>query len=163
MLKVININDSKLKMVSEPITDFDENLRTLVREMFETMYATNGIGLAAVQVGVLKRLFIIDIPEKKQNYIMINPVITAYSEEKTCSEEGCLSLPGVLREVNRSKNISVDFYNIDGKKETLKATGLLSICIQHEFDHLNGIMFIDRLAPEEMINAISEFREKSKK
>ena len=125
--------------------------------MFKTMYFSNGIGLAAVQVGVLKRLITIDVP-KFGKYTMINPKIIYKSEEKSSYEEGCLSLPGIASMVERSKNITVEFMDIDGKIKKKDADGLLATCIQHEIDHLDGILFVDRLLPEEKLNKIKEYK-----
>jgi len=158
MLKVIDIDDVRLRQVSLEVAKIDTEIVNLVKDMFESMYMNRGIGLAAVQVGVLKRLFVIDIPELEVQYVMINPKIVKYSEKKIEYEEGCLSIPGVNADVFRSKEIVVDYTDIEGNSKRLKAKDLLSVCIQHENDHLDGIVFIDRLEPEIKLQKIKEFR-----
>ena len=117
--------------------------------MLKTMYAAPGIGLAAVQIGILKRLVVIDISkedQKKNPLFLINPVITYKSKNTSIYEEGCLSLPGHFAEIERPSECSVDYIDYNGKEKKLKADGLLATCIQHEVDHLNGVLFIDYLS-----------------
>jgi peptide deformylase len=121
------------------------------------MYAGNGIGLAAVQLGVLKRVFVMDVPNFGK-YELINPVILDRSLDTDCHEEGCLSIPGIAAEVTRPKEVTVEYINLEGKKKKLKAKGLLAVCIQHEFDHLEGILFVDRLKSEERLEKLKEYR-----
>ncbi len=141
--------DTILRKKSEPIEKVDIEIRKLLDDMLETMYSAPGIGLAAVQVGILKRLVVIDISKeekKKEPLFLINPEITFKSEKKSTYEEGCLSLPGHFAEIERPAACSVSFIDYSGKKKELKAEGLLATCIQHEIDHLNGILFIDYLS-----------------
>ena len=124
-------------------------LRLLLDDMLETMYAAPGIGLAAVQVGILKRLIVIDISkdkEKKNPIFLINPEIIFKSKKTSIYEEGCLSLPGYFAEIERPEECHIKYIDYDGKKKEMKANGLLATCIQHEIDHLNGKLFIDYLS-----------------
>ena len=141
--------DPILREKSLPVEKVDSDLQKLLNEMLETMYAAPGIGLAAVQVGILKRLIVIDISkekEKKNPLFLINPEITFRSEKTSIYEEGCLSLPGHFAEIERPAPCHVDYVDYNGKKKAFKAKGLLATCIQHEVDHLNGVLFIDYLS-----------------
>lgn len=156
MLKVITYDDELLNKKSEKIDKIDKNVKMLAQDMFEVMYFSNGIGLAAVQVGILKRMFVVDVPDHGK-YVMINPKIIEKSKDVVIYEEGCLSLPGIANEIERAKIITVEYQDLDGNKKTLKAADLLATCIQHEYDHLEGILFIDRLSPERRLKKIKEF------
>ena len=141
--------DPILRKKSEKLEKVDDELRGLLDDMLETMYAAPGIGLAAVQVGILKRLIVIDISkdkEEKKPLFLINPEIISLSNQKSVYEEGCLSLPGHFAEIERPAECRIKFIDYDGKEKELKANGLLSTCIQHEVDHLNGVLFIDYLS-----------------
>ena len=141
--------DPILRKKSEPVLKVDLNLQNLMNDMLETMYSAPGIGLAAVQIGILKRLIVIDISkenEKKNPLFLINPQIIKKSKETSLYEEGCLSLPGHFAEIERPAECSLDYIDFDGKKKNLKAKGLLATCIQHEIDHLDGVLFIDYLS-----------------
>ncbi len=147
--KIIIEPDDILRKKSENLENVDDESRKLLDDMLETMYAAPGIGLAAVQIGILKRLIVIDISkeDKKRNPIfLINPKITYKSKKTSIYEEGCLSLPGHFAEIERPAECHIDFIDYEGKKKNLKAKGLLATCIQHEIDHLNGILFIDYLS-----------------
>ena len=147
--KIVIEPDPILRKESEPIEKFDNDLRKLLDDMLETMYAAPGIGLAAVQVGILKRLIVIDISkdkEKKNPLFLINPQIVSKSKNTSIYEEGCLSLPGHFAEVERPAECQINFIDYNGKKKKISAKGLLSTCIQHEVDHLNGVLFIDYLS-----------------
>ena len=138
-----------LRQKSLPVHQVGTEEQKLMDDMLETMYAAPGIGLAAVQVGILKRLIVIDISkdkEKKNPLFLINPEIIFRSEKTSIHEEGCLSLPGHFAEIERPAECQVKFINYEGKEKELKADGLLATCIQHEVDHLNGILFIDYLS-----------------
>ena len=138
-----------LRQKSLPVEKVDLDLQKLMDDMLETMYAAPGIGLAAIQIGILKRLVVIDISkekEKRQPIFLVNPEITYRSKETSVYEEGCLSLPGQFAEVERPAECSVKYIDYFGKEKELKANGLLATCIQHEIDHLNGILFIDYLS-----------------
>jgi len=141
--------DPILRKKSENLEKVDDELRGLLDDMLETMYSAPGIGLAAVQVGVLKRLIVIDISkekDKKNPLFLINPEIISRSNKTSIYEEGCLSLPGHFAEIERPAECHVKYIDYSGKEKEIKANGLLSTCIQHEVDHLNGILFIDYLS-----------------
>ena len=142
--------DPILRKKSQSLENVDNDLRKLLDDMLETMYEAPGIGLAAVQIGILKRLIVIDISkkedQKKNPLFLINPVITYKSKNTSSYEEGCLSLPGHYAEIERPSECHLEFLDYNGKKKKLEAQGLLATCIQHEVDHLNGILFIDYLS-----------------
>ena len=141
--------DPILRKKSQKLENVDNELRALMDDMLETMYAAPGIGLAAVQIGILKQIIVIDVSkknEKKNPIFLVNPKITFKSKKTSIYEEGCLSLPGYFAEIERPAECYVDYINYDGKKKNLKAEGILATCIQHEIDHLNGILFIDYLS-----------------
>ena len=138
-----------LRKKSEILEKVDDELRGLLDDMLETMYSAPGIGLAAVQVGILKRAIVIDVSkdkEKKNPFFLINPEIISKSKNTSTYEEGCLSLPGYFAEIERPAECQVKYIDYFGKEKEIKATGLLSTCIQHELDHLNGVLFIDYLS-----------------
>ena len=147
--QILTIPDPLLRKVSEPVKAFNSELKNLMDDMLETMYAAPGIGLAAVQVGILKRIIVIDLAkegEKKTPLFIVNPKITSKSKELISYEEGCLSIPNQFAEVKRPSSCKLNFLDYDGKEKELSADGLLATCIQHEIDHLNGILFIDHLS-----------------
>lgn len=150
MLDILKYPDERLKQVSTPVERFDASLHQLLDDMAVTMYHSNGIGLAAPQVGQFIRLFIIDIASVDSNskhlQEFINPKISN-GEGKTVFEEGCLSVPGVTEEVVRKEKITVTFHDRFGKEQQLTTDGLLAVAIQHENDHLDGVLFLDRLSP----------------
>ena len=146
---IITVPDEVLKKISDPIEKVGESEKKLVNDLFETMYNSNGIGLAAVQVGILKRILVIDVStkeEKKNPLCFINPVIKNLSNKKSKYEEGCLSIPNTYIEIERPKTCVVEYVDIDGKKKNMKCDGLLSTCIQHEINHLDGKLIIDFLS-----------------
>ena len=147
VLKLFTYPDPLLKEISKEVTDFSKELKSLSDDMFKTMYENSGIGLAAPQVGILKRIVVIDLQEddKKVPLIFINPQIIEACGSTTF-EEGCLSVPGYHEVVKRKKDITVKFQDLEGKEQVINATGLLAICLQHEIDHLNGILFIDQIS-----------------
>ena len=141
--------DPILRKKSDDIENVNDQIRKLLDDMLETMYAAPGIGLAAVQVGVLKRIIVIDLSkegEKKSPLFIVNPQIISKSNNLISYEEGCLSIPNQFAEVKRPRSCKVNFLDYDGKKKEINADGLLATCIQHEIDHLNGILFIDHLS-----------------
>ena len=150
MLRNIIIEpDPILRKKCEPLEKVDTNTRKLMDDMLATMYAAPGIGLSAVQIGILKRLVVIDISrdeEKKNPIFLINPEITNQSKQTSVYEEGCLSIPGQFAEIERPAECNLKYIDYHGKEKELKADGLLATCIQHEVDHLNGILFIDYLS-----------------
>ena len=138
-----------LRQISEPVKKVEKEEQSLMDDMLDTMYAADGIGLAAIQIGVAKRIIVMDISwnrgEKKPMYF-VNPVIRNKDKEKSIYEEGCLSVPNQFAEIERPKKCEVEYLNYEGEKKLLKAEGLLATCIQHEMDHLEGILFIDYLS-----------------
>ena len=163
-LKIIKYPDPFLKQKCLPVTSFDKELKILADNMLKTMYESEGIGLSAIQIGVLKRVIVIDITEElKKPLILINPVITPSNSKFLEFKEGCLSFPGIYESVKRNEEIAVDYNNIEGKKLSMKATGLLSICIQHEVDHLEGVVFLDRLSGLKRNRAEKKFLKKINK
>lgn len=150
VLPILTFPDAALREPCGEVSDVTGEIRTLAQNMLETMYAAPGIGLAAPQVGVLKRLFVVDVHDADRGdtsepMVFINPKITAYSEEKASYEEGCLSIPEMKADVIRPAEIEVSWLDLDGKLQKSGADGLLAVCIQHEYDHLNGKLFIDHL------------------
>ena len=146
---IITVPDDVLKKISDPIENVGDSEKKLVNDLFETMYNSNGIGLAAVQVGILKRVLVIDVStkeEEKNPLCFINPVIKKISDEKSVYEEGCLSIPDTFIEIERPKICEVEYINLDGKLENIKCDGLLSTCLQHEINHLDGKLIIDHLS-----------------
>ena len=138
-----------LRQISKPVGKVGEEERQLMRDMLETMYSANGIGLAAIQIGVPKRIIVMDISKdekKREPRYFVNPIIKNKDSIKATYEEGCLSVPNQFAEINRPKECDVEYLDFDGKKKFLKAKGLLATCIQHEMDHLEGILFIDYLS-----------------
>ena len=146
LLEILRYPDSRLHKVAKPVARVDEAIRRLVSDMAETMYCAPGIGLAATQVDVHKRVIVIDISESRDRLLtLINPEITAYSGVQFC-EEGCLSVPGFYEPVERAETISVRALDREGKAFTVKASGLLAACVQHEMDHLKGKVFVEYLS-----------------
>ena len=147
--KILTEPDPILRKKCEPLEKVDVDTKKLMDDMLATMYAAPGIGLAAVQVGILKRLVVIDISkaeEKKNPIFLINPQIIHKSKKTSVYEEGCLSLPGQFAEIERPAECTLKYVDYNGREKELKADGLLATCVQHEVDHLNGILFIDYLS-----------------
>jgi peptide deformylase len=147
--EIIILPDKRLRLVSEPVKRVDAGIRALVEDMFETMYAAPGIGLAAIQVGVAKRVVTMDLSKKEDErkpLVFINPEVTWASEEKSTYEEGCLSIPDYYEEVERPAAVKVKYLDLDGKAHEIQAKDLFATCIQHEIDHVNGILFIDHIS-----------------
>ncbi|MBU3017640.1 peptide deformylase [Paraglaciecola agarilytica] len=147
ILEVLRFPDERLRTVAAPVEKIDGTIKTLISDMLETMTDENGIGLAATQINVHKRVVVIDVSEKQDNpQVFINPEIT-HMDGTTISEEGCLSVPNNYAKVERAETISVNALDENGDAFTLDADGLLAICIQHELDHLKGKLFVDYLSP----------------
>ena len=139
LLPIIQYPDPVLAAKAEPVTEFNDELRKLAADMAETMYAAPGVGLAANQVGSLKRIVVIDITDEKNNLlVLVNPYIKSHTEELAEFEEGCLSLKGLYEKVSRPDGVTVCAQDLDGKPFEIEATGLLAVCLQHELDHLDG-------------------------
>ena len=147
--KILTEPNKLLRQVSKTVEKVEDEERKLMDDMLETMYAANGIGLAAIQIGVPKRIIVMDISKKeneKNPMFFVNPVIIKKNIEKATYEEGCLSVPNQFAEIDRPNSCEVEYLDYNGNKKKLKAEGLLATCIQHEMDHLEGILFIDYLS-----------------
>ena len=155
-----------LRQISKPVEKVGDEERKLMDDMLDTMYAAPGIGLAAIQIGIPKRIIVMDISRdenKKEPLYFVNPVIKNKNENKSSYEEGCLSVPDQFAEIERPKTCEVEYLDYNGKKQILKAEGLLATCIQHEIDHLEGILFIDylsKLKKSMIIKKLSKFKSK---
>ena len=163
---IIILPDKRLRLVSEPAKAIDPELRRLVDDMFETMYEAPGIGLAAIQVGVPKRVIVMDLAKKddpKAPLVFINPEVTWQADERATYEEGCLSIPDYYEEVERPSAVRVKFLGLDGKPEEIEATGLLATCLQHEIDHTNGILFIDYISKLKRSMVMKRFKKAAKR
>ena len=164
-LPIIRIPDPVLRQVSAPIERVDDELRQLVENMFETMYAAPGVGLAAVQVNVPRRLLVIDAAEEgeeRRPLAMINPEILSFGDEKRLYEEGCLSIPDVHVEIERPSSLHVRYLDIEGRAQELSAQGLLATVIQHEIDHLEGRLIIDFLSRLKRDIIVRKFKKQAK-
>ncbi len=146
LLPILRFPDVRLKKVAAPVAKIDESIRQLAADMAETMYEAPGIGLAATQVDVHRRVVVIDISEEKnQLRVLVNPEVVR-CDGFAIGEEGCLSVPGIYDKVERAERVTVKYLDLDGQAQTLEADGLLAVCIQHEIDHLNGKVFVDHLS-----------------
>lgn len=147
LLQILYHPDERLRKMSKPVEVFDESLQTLIDDMFETMYAAKGVGLAAPQIGINIRLSVVDVsPDHHERQVFINPEIVS-SKGKEKFKEGCLSVPGALEVVERAKQVTVKALDRHGQPFEIECDGLLAECLQHEIDHLNGKLFIDLLSP----------------
>jgi peptide deformylase len=163
---IIVIPDKRLRQKSVAVKAVDKPLRRLVDDMFETMYAAPGIGLAAIQVGVPQRVVTMDLAKKedpKQPRVFINPEVVWKSPEVATYEEGCLSIPEYYEEVERPQKVRVKYMDIDGKPQEIEADGLLATCLQHEIDHTNGILFIDYISKLKRDMVMKKFKKAAKK
>lgn len=148
ILSILCYPDPRLHKVAQPVAQVDERIQTLVKDMLETMYDAQGIGLAATQIDVHERVVVIDVSEERNEpLVLINPEITWASEEKQLGEEGCLSVPGIYDGVERSTSVKVKALDENGNSREIAAEGLLAICMQHEMDHLLGKVFVEYLSP----------------
>jgi peptide deformylase len=162
---ILKIPDKRLRLVSEPVNRIDAGIRTLADDMFATMYAAPGIGLAAIQVGIPKRVVVMDLSKKdeaQEPQVFINPEITWRSEETSTHEEGCLSIPEYYEEVERPQRIKVKYLDLDGKAHEIDAEGLFATCLQHEIDHTNGVLFIDHISKLKRDRVIKKFTKAAK-
>ena len=146
--KILKFPDQDLRIKAKPVETFDEELKTLTDDMFETMHSVNGIGLAATQIGVAKQVAVIDIsPEKNEPLVIVNPAIQILDPSKTEDyDEGCLSVPGFFEKITRPSDIKLTYQDLNGKKQEIKPEGLLTKVVQHELDHLNGRLFVDHIS-----------------
>ena len=162
---LIILPDPLLRQVSAPVEQVDDAIRNLSSDMIETMYDAPGIGLAAIQVGIARRMLVLDLSkedEEKKPQVFINPEILQSSDERSVYEEGCLSIPDYYAEVERPARITLKYVGLDGKDQLLEADGLLATCLQHEIDHLNGVLFIDHISRLKREMVIRKFTKASK-
>ena len=146
--KILKFPDQDLRIKAKPVETFDDELKTLTDDMFETMHSVDGIGLAATQIGVAKQVAVIDIsPEKNEPLVIVNPAIQILDPSKTEDyDEGCLSVPGFFEKISRPSDIKLTYQDLNGKKQEIKPGGLLTKVVQHELDHLNGRLFVDHIS-----------------
>lgn len=148
LLPILSFPDPRLRTKAKPVEQVNDEIRQLVKDMLETMYAAPGIGLAASQVDRHIQLIVMDLSEEKNEpRVFINPSVTPLTEELQPYEEGCLSVPQVFDKVERPAQVRIDFVDLEGKQQSVNADGLLAVCIQHEMDHLDGKLFVDYLSP----------------
>ena len=146
--KILKFPDQDLRIKAKPVESFDDELKTLTDDMFETMHSVDGIGLAATQIGVAKQVAVIDIsPEKNEPLVIVNPKIQILDpSKKEDYDEGCLSVPGFFETISRPSDIKLSYQDLNGKKQEIKPEGLLTKVVQHELDHLNGRLFVDHIS-----------------
>jgi peptide deformylase len=164
--EILILPDKRLRQVSAPVKKIDDGVRTLVEEMFETMYDAPGIGLAAIQIGAPKRVVIMDLAKKdepKAPQVFINPEILWASEDKATYEEGCLSIPEYYGDVERPAQVKVKYLDLEGEPREIEANGLLATCLQHEIDHLNGVLFIDHMSKLKRDRVLKKFTKAAKR
>ena len=157
---ILILPDKRLRQASEPVKKIDAGIRKLIEDMFETMYEAPGIGLAAIQVGTPKRIITMDLAKKeepKNPQVFINPEILWISQEKATNEEGCLSIPEYYGDVERPAQVKVKYLDREGEPREIGANGLLATCLQHEIDHLNGVLFIDHLSKLKRDRVLKKF------
>lgn len=173
---IIILPDSRLRQVSEPVTSVDDTIRSLMDDMLETMYDAPGIGLAAIQIAIPKRIVVCDVaqrdsgedveenaPPVRDPVFLINPEVTWASEEKSVYEEGCLSIPEFYAEVERPARVKIGFLNRMGERQEMEADGLMATCLQHEIDHLNGVLFIDHISRLKRERVVRKFTKDAKR
>jgi peptide deformylase len=163
---IIKLPDKRLRLESEPVKRVDDDIRRLAEDMFATMYKAPGIGLAAIQVGVPVRLITLDLSKDIKSaspLVVINPQLIWTSEEKATYEEGCLSIPEYYEDVERPAQVKVTYLDIDWTPQEVEAKGLLATCLQHEIDHLNGVLFIDHLSKLKRDRVIKKFTKAAKR
>jgi len=163
---IVILPDKRLRQVSKPVSKIDAATKKLVEDMFETMYEAPGIGLAAIQIGEPVRIVTMDLAKKdepKQPQVFINPELTWTSEAKNTHEEGCLSIPEYYEEVDRPAEVKIKYTDLQGEQHEIAADGLLATCIQHEIDHLNGVLFIDHISKLKRDRVIKKFTKQLKR
>jgi len=163
---LVILPDPKLRLVSEPVTEITDEIRKLADDMLETMYDAPGVGLAAIQIGVPLRMVTMDVSKtegERQPMVLINPEITWASEEKRVYEEGCLSIPEYYEEVERPDRVRFRYMNLEGEIIEQEASDLLATCVQHEIDHLNGVLFIDHLSKLKRDRVMTKFKKAAKR
>ena len=162
---ILKIPDKRLRLVSELVKRIDASIRALADDMLETMYDAPGIGLAAIQLGVAKRVVVMDLSKKDEAHkpqVFINPEITWASKETSTHEEGCLSIPDYYEEVERPLLVKVKYLDLEGKTHEIEADGLFATCLQHEIDHTNGVLFIDHISKLKRDRVIKKFTKAAK-
>jgi peptide deformylase len=163
---ILVLPDKRLRLVSAPVKKFDRDIRALVGDMFETMYEAPGIGLAAIQVGVPWRIVTMDLSKNEgpqEPRVFINPELLWASDETATYEEGCLSIPEYYEEVTRPAQVRVKYLDLEGNEQVLEANDLLATCLQHEIDHLNGVLFIDHISKLKRDRVIKKYAKAAKK
>ena len=163
--EILVLPDARLRQVADPIEKIDASIKQLAKDMLDTMYDAPGIGLAAPQIGEMKRIVVMDLAkegEKADPIVMINPEILKYSEDTVTSEEGCLSIPEIYYEVERPADVTVRYTDLDGKTVEKDATDRLAVCIQHELDHLDGVLYIDYLSRLKRDRVLKKFQKAEK-
>jgi len=163
---ILILPDKRLRLKSAPVERIDRSVRALIDDMFETMYAAPGIGLAAIQIGVPRRVVTMDLAKKDdppRPQVFINPEVTWKSDEKATYEEGCLSIPEYYEEVERAAAVRVKYLDREGTPQEIEATGLLATCLQHEIDHINGVLFIDYISKLKRSMVMKRFKKAAKR
>jgi peptide deformylase len=163
---LVKLPDAKLRLVSDPVGPVTDEVRALASDMLDTMYDAPGIGLAAIQIGVPKRLVVIDLgktEEERRPVVLVDPEILAASDEKRVHEEGCLSIPEFYEEIERPDRVTVRYRDLDGREIEAEAEGMFATCIQHEIDHLNGVLFIDHLSRLKRQRVIKKFEKAARR
>lgn len=163
---ILVLPDARLRAVADPIVEVDAEIKTLAQDMLDTMYDAPGIGLAAPQIGVMKRIVVMDVVDEGEAphpLVMINPEITHFGDQMQVTEEGCLSIPELYYEVERPNDVSVTYTDLEGQQVSLDASGRLAVCIQHELDHLDGVMYIDYLSRLKRDRVIKKFEKAAKR
>lgn len=158
---ILILPDPRLRAVADPIVEIDDEIKELARDMLETMYDAPGIGLAAPQVGVLKRIVVMDLAkedEPKNPIVMINPEILRFSDDTVTTEEGCLSIPELYYDVERPAEITVRYTDLDGTEQETDAAERFAVCVQHELDHLDGVLYIDYLSRLKRDRVLKKFQ-----
>jgi peptide deformylase len=164
--RLLILPDPKLRLVSEPVRAVTDEIRALARDMLDTMYDAPGVGLAAIQIGEAKRVITMDVAKdenERRPMVLINPEILWKSEEKRTYEEGCLSIPEYYEEVERPDRVRFRYTNLDGETVEQDGEGLMATCVQHEIDHLNGVLFIDHLSKLKRDRVVTKFRKAAKR
>jgi peptide deformylase len=162
---ILTLPDPRLRAVADPVAEVDDEIKTLAKDMLDTMYDAPGVGLAATQLGVMKRVVVMDLAKEgdaPEPIVMVNPEILKFSEDTAVSEEGCLSIPELYYEVERPAGVTVRYTDLEGKAVTTDATERLAVCMQHEIDHLDGVLYIDYLSRLKRDRVIKKFEKAEK-
>ncbi len=165
---IITLPDPRLRLVSAPVSAVDDGIRALMDDMLETMYAAPGVGLAAIQIGVQKRVIVLDVAKREEEQAaprpicLVNPEIFWASEERATAQEGCLSIPEIYEDVERPARVRARYLDHDGRAQEIEAEGILATCLQHEIDHLNGVLFIDHISRLKRALLLKKYRKNAK-